>query len=88
MPSSIKSTRCSRRWWQDAYLESSNEVAEVRDRVTAQATTQTGTTDGWIDELARYRKQIVGRQKKRFAKFDNDEYLLRCQGGIHRLGAV
>jgi hypothetical protein len=35
-------------------LQSRNEVAQVRDAVTAPATAQTGARDGRVDELAHY----------------------------------
>lgn len=44
-----------------------DKLAQVRDAITAQATAQAGTRDGWVDDFADYRKQIVGRQQKRFA---------------------
>ena len=56
--------------------------------MTAQAAPQASAGDGRIDELTRDSEQVVGGQQERPAQLDDDELLVRRQGGVHRLGAV
>ncbi|ATC76689.1 hypothetical protein BG257_18925 (plasmid) [Proteus mirabilis] len=51
--------------------------------MAAQATSQAGTRDGWIDELARDRQQVVRGQQQRLAQLHHDELLLGRERRVH-----
>ena len=56
--------------------------------MAAQATSQPGTRDGRIDELACDRQQVIRRQQQRLAQFHHDEFLLGRQRCIHLVWSV
>ena len=64
------------------------QVGQLGDAMPAQATAQTGTGDGRIDELPRDGQQVVRGQQQRRAQLDDDGFLRWRKRGAQGIGTV
>ena len=65
-----------------------DQILKFGHAMTPQTAPQASTGDGWIDEFARDRHQVVSGQQKRPAQLHDDQFLCWAQRCVHHVGTM